>query len=461
MKLKHRRIILGAVSVVAGLSVAVWACLLDGESAGSVLFWELWALFALTFGILAYKSVEIDDRLQVSASVMAMFTAGLAFPLSELTDTAAFPMTMLAFVGFVSSGDISGRRVFQMAVNFGQIAFAAFLAGSTADVALSILAEGSGALPDTLNTWLVEGSSAAVFVAVLVAGLAASIVYTISNVAMVRSMVLIGFGRRSLIPWSRTRPAVVAQTALGTIGAMLGAVLAFGPSITLAFLVGTVYVISHLVFTSHARLRATQEAMLRGFVKILEARDLYTRGHTERVAEFALSIGTELGFSSAQLARMRLAALIHDVGKLAVPTPIMRKQGSLTEIEFREMRVATHKVDDLLSQVSFLEPMVQICSGVHPRGTGEDFGQNGHRHNETPTLEQSVLAVADAFDAMTSTRSYRMAMPQSRALAQVESSNDPLFLPEVTAALKQALERLGGSYGPPESAPVREAANRG
>ncbi|MGF1666493.1 MAG: HD-GYP domain-containing protein, partial [Acidimicrobiia bacterium] len=178
--------------------------------------------------------------------------------------------------------------------------------------------------------------------------------------------------------------------------------------------------------------------------------DLYTRGHTERVAEFSLAIGRELGFSEGQLARMRFAALIHDVGKLAVPTAIMRKQGALTDDEYREMRISTHKVDDLLSEVDFLAPMVVICSGVHPKLTDEDFGQKGHVHSEEATREQSVLAVADAFDAMTSTRSYRMAMSQSVALQRLDTSNDPLFHREVVEALAIALSRMPGSYGPPE-----------
>jgi HD-GYP domain-containing protein (c-di-GMP phosphodiesterase class II) len=241
--------------------------------------------------------------------------------------------------------------------------------------------------------------------------------------------------------------AIVVQAFVGSV---LGVLLALRPSVALVALTLTVFVIGHLVFVSQATLRATHENFLRGFVKILETRDLYTRGHTERVATFALAIGDELGLSSRQLARLRLAALIHDVGKLAVPTEIMRKQGALSDEEFQILRAATHKVDDLLSEVGFLDPMVTIYSGCHPQWDGEDFGQARHVHSRVPTVEQSVLAVADAFDAMTSTRSYRMAMPQKEALTRLSASEDPLFDGAVVSALRRALDRRAGSYGPPE-----------
>ena len=223
----------------------------------------------------------------------------------------------------------------------------------------------------------------------------------------------------------------------------------------------TVFVVGQLAFTTHATLRSTHEAMLRGFVKILETRDLYTRGHTERVVEFSLAIGQELGFSGRQLARIRLAALIHDVGKLAVPMEIMRKQGELTLEEYHQMRVASHKVDDLLSEVEFLDPMVTICSGCHPRWDGEDFGQQRHAHARIPSVEQSVLAVADAFDAMTSTRSYRMAMPQTVALDRLSGSNDPLFDSAVVSALRRALDQKTGTYGPPQVIQVSTDQHQG
>jgi HD-GYP domain-containing protein (c-di-GMP phosphodiesterase class II) len=138
------------------------------------------------------------------------------------------------------------------------------------------------------------------------------------------------------------------------------------------------------------------------------------------------------------------------MGKLAVPVEIMEKQGRLTDFEYRNLRRASHKVDDLLSDVDFLRPMVNICSGAHPRLADEDFGQSGHVHTTKPSLEQKVLAVADAFDAMTSTRGYRMAFTQSRAFTTLREDETPLYDNDVIDALERGLIGVGQSYGPPD-----------
>jgi hypothetical protein len=170
-----------------------------------------------------------------------------------------------------------------------------------------------------------------------------------------------------------------SQILMGLLGGMLGAVFEFAGNESLLLLILIVYVVGHTVFTSYSVLRVAHESTLRGFVKTLETRDLYTRGHTERVAYFSQLIGQQLGFTGTQLEHMRWAALIHDMGKLAIPIELMQKQGKLTDDEYRRLRTATHKVDDLLSEVDFLRPMVEVCSGAHPRLPNEDFGQPATR----------------------------------------------------------------------------------
>jgi HD-GYP domain-containing protein (c-di-GMP phosphodiesterase class II) len=412
-------------------------------------------LFACSAAVLSYRSAEVNDRLFASSTLMVTFSAGISLALLSGGSTgyvsAALPMALIGAASFLSSADISGRRVLLPLVNFGQAVTTLASGGLVIDLVMGALGVGwlSSQQVDLLEA-PVSQTPSGMLIAVIVAALLGAAVATVVNLALVRTAVRVLYRSAHLVPWSGTARMMVTQVVQGVIGALLGFVIAIAPSISLIPLVLMMFIIGHMAFTSHATLRATHEAMLRGFVKILEARDLYTRGHTERVAEFSLAIGRELGFSEGQLARMRFAALIHDVGKLAVPTAIMRKQGALTDDEYREMRISTHKVDDLLSEVDFLAPMVVICSGVHPKLTVEDFGQKGHSHSQEATPEQSVLGVADAFDAMTSTRSYRMAMSQSVALGRLRASNDPLFRPEVVAALGKALSRMSGSYGPPE-----------
>jgi HD-GYP domain-containing protein (c-di-GMP phosphodiesterase class II) len=453
MNAKRRRRLLSGVYLTLGVVVISIALALADGFPSDTDFWLAWAAFAGASVVLAHRSVEVNDRMLMSSSGMVVFTAGAFFAVEGLiagqVQSAVLPITAMAAAGFLTRGDLRGEHLWRALTNLGQLAGSGFAAGLVVDAffgtALTTAVLGTDDVSAVGS--LIGARGVALVVASMVAGASA---YTLVNLVLVRVAVLILYRRESLLPWAHLGRLLGSLVIQAVIGGLLGLVLAVNGSISLVPLVLSMFIIGHMAFTSQATLRATHESMLRGFVKILETRDLYTRGHTERVAEFSMAIGRELGFSESQLARLRWAALIHDVGKLAVPTAIMRKQGALTDDEYREMRVSTHKVDDLLSEVDFLAPMVVICSGVHPKLTDEDFGQTGHVHSREATSEQSVLAVADAFDAMTSTRSYRMAMSQSVALQRLGGSSDPLFHAEVVEALGRALSRMSGSYGPPE-----------
>jgi HD-GYP domain-containing protein (c-di-GMP phosphodiesterase class II) len=416
--------------------------------------WPAFLILAATHAIFQWRSIEIDDRLLSSSAVMVAFTAAFYFSFrSGFEPGAVLPTTLILASGPLTAGDLSHRRYARVLANFGQMALTGFTAGWTIDFVISPTVSSTVAgwlnqpAPVSLN---LESGDYTIPLLIGMAGLAAAVASTLASIVLIRFAVLAMYGRREVLPWSQTSFILASQVVLALIGAFLGAVLANEGSGALIPLVLVVFLISNMVFSSLGELRVAQESALSGFVKTLEARDLYTRGHTERVAEFTRLIGEQLHFSGTQLEQMRWAALIHDVGKLAVPTEIMRKQGVLTDDEYRTLRISTHRVDDLLSEVDFLTPMVEICSGIHPRLAHEDFGQRHHRHATTPTVEQSVLAVADAFDAMISTRTYRMAMSQSTALHRLESSSDPLFLPQVVTALRKGLEKSGSRFGPPE-----------
>ena len=180
-------------------------------------------------------------------------------------------------------------------------------------------------------------------------------------------------------------------------------------------------------------------------------------GHTERVAYFAELVGEELGFNGTQLERLRWAALIHDVGKLAVPRDLIRKRARLSDEEYEQMQQHVHLVDELLSEVDFLQPMVAIAASHHVHYDGSGYSPHGHDDGDEPDMESCILAVADSFDAMTSTRSYRVALTQEYALEELSKNAGGQFHPEAVAALTRALERRGERYGSPDVASEREA----
>ncbi len=390
-----------------------------------------WLVFTVVFVALEWRAVEVNDRMVMSSTVMVALTAGVVFAVGE--GSAALGMAAMAALGPLVPEDLRQRRWFQPAVNFGQMVATAAVSGIILDYLL-----GSVASP--------PGNRALIRISVVTAAVA--VVHATLNFGQVRSIVRVAYARRDIRPWSGFGTLVPSYLVMGFVGGLLGATLLVLDWVVLP-LVLVVFVAGHLAFASYAELREAHEATLRGFIKALEAKDLYTRGHTERVAYFAQLIGEQLKFRGSRLQRLRWAALIHDVGKLAVPRDLIRKKGRLSEAEYQELQTHAHIVEDLLAEVEFLRPMVQIASGHHSHFDGSGYGGTGHTHGNRPSREACILAVADAFDAMTSTRSYRMALSQEFAFSELRRKAGTQFDPEAVEALIAAMRRTGERYGSP------------
>ena len=424
MTLSRRRVIVASSYATAGVLTLGALIAFDGRFPS---FWR-WLLFAVAFVVLEFNSVEVNDRLFQSSSVMVALTAGVVFALED--QSAALGMATIAAIGPFVAQDLRERRWFQPLANFGQMVLTAGASGFVLDLMLTEV--GVASRND--------------LAAIVVAGTIASLVYTLINWLLVGLAVRMVYRARDVVPWSQVPILIASQLVMGVIGGLLGATMVFVQA-AVTPLILIVYLIGHMSLSSFSQLREAHEATLRGFVKALEAKDLYTRGHTERVAYFAQLIGRQLHFSGTQLERLRWAALIHDVGKLAVPAELLRKKGRLSPDEYTEMQSHAHLVEEILAEVEFLQPMVEIASGHHSNFDGTGYGGSGHRHGERPRLESSILAVADAFDAMTSTRSYRMALTQAYALDELRRNAGGQFDPLVIDALEQGLRLVGETYG--------------
>ncbi|MDF1595899.1 MAG: HD domain-containing protein [Acidimicrobiia bacterium] len=416
-----------AVAYVA-IGVIVLTALILTQSFPNV---ALWAAFAVPFVYLEWRAVEINDQLMASSTIMVALTGGTIFALEG--SSAALGIATIAALGPLVPRDIRERRWFQPAVNFGQLVVSAGSAGLALDLLIP-----SG----------IDPGAAGNIARVVGAASVAAIVYAVLNYGQVRTIVRLAFGRRDIRPWSGMAMILVSYLVMGVLGGFLGIVYsAVGFAVLPLILV--VFVAGHYTFASYGELREAHEATLRGFIKALEAKDLYTRGHTERVAYFAQLIGEDLGFRGSRLERVRVAALIHDVGKLAVPRDLIRKRGRLTEDEYENLQAHAHVVEDILAEVEFLRPMVEIASGHHSQFDGNGYGGSGHQHGQRPAMEARILAVADAFDAMTSTRSYRMALSQDYAFDELRRNAGTQFDPHIVESLARALARTGERYGSP------------
>jgi len=177
------------------------------------------------------------------------------------------------------------------------------------------------------------------------------------------------------------------------------------------------------------RQRSLFIAMVKSLVSALEAKDVYTRHHSARVTEFTLKIAARMGFSVRELEDLELAALLHDVGKIAVPEYVLNKKGKLTEEEFAFIKEHPGRGESILNPVIELKQIAKIVRSHHERYDGKGY-PDGLRGQEIP-LGARIMAVADAYDAITSERPYRGAESHNYAMKEITKSSGIHFDPEV------------------------------
>lgn len=157
------------------------------------------------------------------------------------------------------------------------------------------------------------------------------------------------------------------------------------------------------------------DAMVRSWVKAVEAKDPYTAGHSERVMSYSVRIGERLGLPPSELRTLRDATLIHDIGKIGVPDAILNKPGALTEAEHAVVRLHPEVGASLIAEIPSFSECVSIVRHHHERLDGSGY-PDGLQGDEIPLLVR-IVAVADMFDAMTSDRAYRKARSVEETLS--------------------------------------------
>jgi HD superfamily phosphodiesterase len=221
------------------------------------------------------------------------------------------------------------------------------------------------------------------------------------------------------------------------LGFLLGRLyLALGAGVLLLIVVPIV--IAREMFASYMRVKEAHEETVGMLVHALEQKDVYTAGHAERVAKYARYIGEELNFMPARLERLRFAALMHDIGKLVVPNHLLNKPGRLTADEFAQVRIHEKVSVQMLSHIDFLRP---IAGSGHSENTRFDADDVDH------PIEPYIVMIADAYDAMTSTRAYRKALAQHVAFRELRDKAGTQFHPECVEMLIRAIAARGERHG--------------
>ncbi len=174
---------------------------------------------------------------------------------------------------------------------------------------------------------------------------------------------------------------------------------------------------------------------VRAIIMATESRDAYTAGHNYRVALYALRLGEHLGLNNEQLRAIALGGIVHDVGKLKVPDEILNKPGKLTQQE--RVIIERHPVSgyDICKRLGFMTEELSVIRSHHERWDGSGYPDR-LKHDRIPLLAR-VTAVADVYDALTSSRSYRKAMSHQEALAIIQAERGKHFDPACVDAMVQ------------------------
>jgi len=176
---------------------------------------------------------------------------------------------------------------------------------------------------------------------------------------------------------------------------------------------------------SYKKLEGTVDGVIQAMALTVEIRDRHTAGHQRRVTELAHAIAREIGLSKERSRAVRIAGLLHDLGKITIPTEILSKPGRLTDMEFAIIRTHPKAGYDILKSIEFPWPVADIVVQHHERidGSGYPSGLKG----EQSTLEARILAVADVVEAMASHRPYRPALGIDRALKEITGNRGLLY----------------------------------
>lgn len=379
---------------------------------------------------------------------LPMFSVTLAYPLVMTAIVLGGPSAagLVALFSAVTIQDIRGHKPpIVIAFNAGQFAFSACAGGWV------YLLAGGRFLATGVGTFTPLGP--ADFPKVLIGMTAAALVVPIANVTMTSLGVALYTRRAFRTVIGSAIPLLPSQATLAFVGFLMAQVL----SINLLALPLFVFplLVARQLYQRYTGMRSAFVDTIGSLVGALEAKDPYTRGHSERVSEFAVELGRAVGLDDRMLERLEYAALLHDIGKLAVPGCVLTKPGKLDPAEFARIREHPGRGAEMISRIGPLRDLAPIVAEHHERvdGAGYPNGLAG----ESISLAARVLAVADSYDAMTTTRAYRGALSRDQAIAELLGGAGTQFDSHVVRSFIESRIGADALTGQAESQPTAVA----
>jgi putative nucleotidyltransferase with HDIG domain len=253
-------------------------------------------------------------------------------------------------------------------------------------------------------------------------------------------------------------PIYAIDVALSSLGLVVALAVAKGYGPWPVILIAPLFLVLR-VFSRERQERLEQLAQLNDAYQgtalllgdVVEADDSYTGEHSKGVVRLSLDVAAELGLDPAQRRNVEFGALLHDVGKIAIPNEIINKPGKLNEREWEIVKTHTIEGQKMLERIGgFMTEIGTIVRASHEAWDGSGY-PDGLRGEEIP-IEARVVSACDAFNAMTTTRSYRRAMPLRDAVAELETCAGSHFDPRVVEALLRVIQAEGQGAAAGESA---------
>ncbi len=384
-------------SFVVGLAAlaAAWAFTAHGiDSWQQVLFLGFLAIVAesLAVELALVGSVSLSYAIIFAAIVFGGPAAG----------------ALVAAIGSVSFKDIAeGKPVDRLVFNTGQYVLYAVSAGMV-QVALGLQPLDGAATGSAVSGLWLAGS------------LLLALVMAIVNMGLVGIAISLYTGMTPFAVWRDAfRSYMLNFVALALLGLVLAQLLAIS-GIPGTLLIVVPFAVARQTFQVYGQQSEAYRETVRSLVTALEVKDPYTRGHSERVAWYARVVAEHSGLAESEVQRIEWAALLHDIGKVAIPTSTLVKPGPLTSEEHGAIRNHPSLAASILAEIDLLADIVPYVEMHHERVDGRGYPA-GIKGDSLP-LGARILAVADCFDAMTSSRAYRRALSYSDACSELRAA---------------------------------------
>jgi HD domain len=318
-----------------------------------------------------------------------------------------------------------GPSVPQRLFNTGMFTLSAYLAGRT-----FLLFGGHVGVPGPASFPGIIGPFAA-----------AAVVHVVVNFSLLRGVLWLT--REPGTPAGRVGldfKLMITDLGYGAFGVLIAALWGvLGPFTAVLVLIPVL--VARWAVAQFALQQRAYEATVSALCQAVETKDFYTRGHSERVSRGSVMISREIGMRVERVEAIRYAGMLHDVGKLGVPTSVLQKNGALTDDEYAAIQLHPMRGLDIVREIGFLDEALAGIMHHHERIDGKGYPM-GLAGDEIPEFAR-VLAVADAFDAMTSNRSYRGARTVPEGIAELRKWAGAQFDPAFVDAFITAIERDG------------------